>query len=235
MSETTVGKILEEIWISVNDKGLEERRLTIKKARKTRTLFELLVATILSQNTNSRNSSRAFRNLLKRKLIHPKSIIEASMDEIRDSIKVAGLYNRKSIKLKELAQIFMEKDIEGELKQLLKEDVNRARGYLLNLPAIGRKTADIVLLFHYGKPVMPIETVMIYINLYICLAILVLLVIMEKKEKMLRSGEVAEILGVDRHTVVKWIKEGKVKAIRLPSGRYRIPESEVKKILEGSG
>ncbi|MCD6369625.1 MAG: endonuclease III [Thermoproteales archaeon] len=158
MSETTVGKILEEIWISVNDKGLEERRLTIKKARKTRTLFELLVATILSQNTNSRNSSRAFRNLLKRKLIHPKSIIEASMDEIRDSIKVAGLYNRKSIKLKELAQIFMEKDIEGELKQLLKEDVNHARGYLLNLPAIGRKTADIVLLFHYGKPVMPVDT-----------------------------------------------------------------------------
>jgi len=50
---------------------------------------------------------------------------------------------------------------------------------------------------------------------------------------MLRSGEVAEILGVDRHTVVKWVKEGKIKAIRLPSGRYRIPESEVKKILEG--
>jgi len=40
---------------------------------------------------------------------------------------------------------------------------------------------------------------MIYIYLYICLAILVLLVNMEKKEKMLRSGEVAEILGVDRH------------------------------------
>jgi len=50
---------------------------------------------------------------------------------------------------------------------------------------------------------------------------------------MLRSGEVAEILGVDRHTVVKWIKEGNIKAVKLPSGRYRIPESEVKKILEG--
>jgi len=56
---------------------------------------------------------------------------------------------------------------------------------------------------------------------------------MERKEKMLRSGEVAEILGVDRHTVVKWIKEGRIKAIRLPSGRYRIPESEVRRILEG--
>jgi len=65
------------------------------------------------------------------------------------------------------------------------------------------------------------------------LVILVFVVGMEKKERMFRSGEVAEILGVDRHTVVKWIKEGKIKAIKLPSGRYRIPESEVKKILEG--
>jgi len=56
---------------------------------------------------------------------------------------------------------------------------------------------------------------------------------MEKKERLLRSGEVAKLLGVDRHTVVKWIKERKIKAIKLPSGRYRIPESEVKKILEG--
>ena len=65
------------------------------------------------------------------------------------------------------------------------------------------------------------------------MVILVLVVDMERKERMLRSGEVAEILGVDRHTVVKWIKEGKIKAVKLPSGRYRIPESEVRKIIEG--
>ncbi|NHV61182.1 MAG: hypothetical protein HA492_07285 [Candidatus Verstraetearchaeota archaeon] len=34
----------------------------------------------------------------------------------------------------------------------------------------------------------------------------------------------------------KWVKEGKVRAVRLPSGRYRFPESEIKRILgEGSG
>ncbi len=37
------------------------------------------------------------------------------------------------------------------------------------------------------------------------------MVSMERKEKMLRSGEVAEILGVNRHTVVKWIKEGRIR------------------------
>lgn len=58
---------------------------------------------------------------------------------------------------------------------------------------------------------------------------------MERRERMLRSGEVARMLGVDRHTVVKWIKEGWIKAVKLPSGRYRIPESEVRRILEGGG
>ena len=46
---------------------------------------------------------------------------------------------------------------------------------------------------------------------------------MERKERLLRSGEAAEILGVDRHTIVKWIREGRIRAVRLPSGRYRIP------------
>lgn len=43
----------------------------------------------------------------------------------------------------------------------------------------------------------------------------------------------ARILGVSKITVYRWIWEGKVKAIMLPSGRYRIPESELKKIKRG--
>jgi excisionase family DNA binding protein len=53
-------------------------------------------------------------------------------------------------------------------------------------------------------------------------------------EKLLKVSEVARKLNVSRHTVLNWIKRGKIKAIRLPGGRYRIPESEVRKIIEGS-
>ena len=49
---------------------------------------------------------------------------------------------------------------------------------------------------------------------------------MMKMKKMLKVGEVAKILNVSRHTVLNWIRKGKMKAIRLPSGRYRVPESE---------
>jgi len=55
----------------------------------------------------------------------------------------------------------------------------------------------------------------------------------ETKERLLTTSEVAKVLNVTRHAVAKWIREGKVNAIRLPGGRYRIPESEVRKIIEG--
>ena len=67
-------------------------------------------------------------------------------------------------------------------------------------------------------------------DLYACSAIAVFVVYMER---VLGGGEVAGILAVSRHTVVKWIREGDIGAIRPPSGRYRVPESGVGKILEG--
>ncbi len=47
------------------------------------------------------------------------------------------------------------------------------------------------------------------------------------------TSELAKALNVTRHAVIKWIREGRLNAIRLPGGRYRIPESEVRKIIEG--
>ncbi len=59
--------------------------------------------------------------------------------------------------------------------------------------------------------------------------------IMSEFERLYRVKEVCEILRIDRRTLWKWIKEGKIRAIKLPSGRHRIPESEIRKILGGSG
>jgi excisionase family DNA binding protein len=52
-------------------------------------------------------------------------------------------------------------------------------------------------------------------------------------ERHYKTSEVAKILGVDRRTIWRWIKEGKIKGIKLPGKLYVIPESEVKRILEG--
>ena len=50
--------------------------------------------------------------------------------------------------------------------------------------------------------------------------------------KLYRTGEVAKKLGVSKMTVLRWIKSGKLKAHRIGK-EYRVPESEIKRILEG--
>lgn len=50
-------------------------------------------------------------------------------------------------------------------------------------------------------------------------------------EKPLSTGEVARLLHVTPVGVLLWIRAGKLKAYRVPSGRYRIPRAEFRKFL----
>lgn len=43
----------------------------------------------------------------------------------------------------------------------------------------------------------------------------------------LKVKEVAEICRTTRKTILLWIKEGKLQAIKLPGGHYLIPRLEV--------
>jgi excisionase family DNA binding protein len=52
-------------------------------------------------------------------------------------------------------------------------------------------------------------------------------------EKLLRPREVCRRLGISYSTLSRWVREGRIKAIRTASGKYRIPESEVRRIAEG--
>lgn len=56
---------------------------------------------------------------------------------------------------------------------------------------------------------------------------------MSNTGKLHKPQEAALLLNVSRQTLWAWIKKGKIQAIRLPSGRYRIPDSEIAKILRG--
>ncbi len=50
--------------------------------------------------------------------------------------------------------------------------------------------------------------------------------------KLYRTGKVAEMLGVHKVTIIRWIRQGKIKAVRVGK-EFRIPEDEVKRILKG--
>ena len=49
-------------------------------------------------------------------------------------------------------------------------------------------------------------------------------------EKLYTIKEAKELLGVQTHTIQIWDKKGKIRVIRTPGGRRRIPESEILRI-----
>ncbi len=51
------------------------------------------------------------------------------------------------------------------------------------------------------------------------------------EKDFLTTTQVAKRCNISRFTVLKWVKQGRIKAIKLLSGHYRIPESEVKSFM----
>jgi len=52
-------------------------------------------------------------------------------------------------------------------------------------------------------------------------------------EKLLPPREACKRLGISFITLKRWIYSGRIRAVRTPTGRWMIPESEVEKIIGG--
>ena len=50
-------------------------------------------------------------------------------------------------------------------------------------------------------------------------------------EKLYSTGKAAELLSVSFITIKRWIYAGKIKVIKMPTKQYRIPESEIQRLL----
>jgi len=53
-------------------------------------------------------------------------------------------------------------------------------------------------------------------------------------ERLLRPKEACSRLGISYSTLRRWIKEGRIRAVQTLGGKYRIPESEVRRLLSGA-
>jgi len=123
----------------------------------TKDPFKTLIVTIISQNTASKNTAKAFENLSKQFKITPEALANAETSEIEECLKVAGLYRNKAKTIKQTSKIILEK-FHGNLKPTLSLPFEEARKTLLQLPGVGPKTADVVLLFCSEKPTIPVDT-----------------------------------------------------------------------------
>ena len=118
---------------------------------------EELIITILSQNTNDTNRNRAYRSLIDR-FGTLAAVKEATVEEIAEAIKIGGLHNQKSLRIKNaLARIMQERGA-LDISFLAGLPLDRAMNWLLSFPGVGRKTAGIVMLFSFDKPYFPVDT-----------------------------------------------------------------------------
>lgn len=119
--------------------------------------IDLLVETILSQNTSDVNSIRAFGRL---KSAYPDyaALLSAPEDEISEIIRIGGLPDIKARRIKGALQKIENDAGSIDLGFLRCMDNDAARDYLLSIPGVGPKTAAVVLLFSFGMPFMPVDT-----------------------------------------------------------------------------
>jgi excisionase family DNA binding protein len=52
-------------------------------------------------------------------------------------------------------------------------------------------------------------------------------------ERLLRPKEACHRLGISHSTLSRWVREGRIRAVRTAGGVFRVPESEVRRIAEG--
>jgi endonuclease-3 len=119
--------------------------------------FKTLIVTIISQNTSDRNTAKAFENLSNKFKMTPEALANAETDQIEECLKVGGLYKNKAKTIKQISKIILE-EYHGDLEPILSLPLEEARETLMQLPGIGPKTADVMLLFCAERPTIPVDT-----------------------------------------------------------------------------
>ncbi|NWG26949.1 MAG: endonuclease III [Ignavibacteriaceae bacterium] len=119
--------------------------------------IDALIATILSQNTNDRNSFQAYQNL-KEKYKSIDELANAPRSEIEKVIRVAGLGKQKSASIKSFLITLKKKNGKLNLQHIRKMSDDEILDELTSIKGIGVKTASCVLLFSLDRNVCPVDT-----------------------------------------------------------------------------
>jgi endonuclease-3 len=110
--------------------------------------YTLLIAVLLSAQCTDERVNKITPFLFE-KARTPHTMLDLSVEEIREIIKPCGLSPRKSRAIWDLSQIIIEKH-KGEVPNTFEE--------LEALPGVGHKTASVVMSQAFGVPAFPVDT-----------------------------------------------------------------------------
>lgn len=110
--------------------------------------YELLIATILSAQCTDVRVNKTTKVLFE-KYNTPEDMLKLSAEELRNIIKSCGLSKTKSTNILKTSRILIEK---------YQSIVPNKMEQLIELPGVGRKTANVVLSNAYGIPGIAVDT-----------------------------------------------------------------------------
>lgn len=113
----------------------------------SKTPLQILIATVLSSRTKDTTTAKVCRQLF-RQIKTPQDILEIPQKKLEKSLYPVGFYRNKAKLLKQMARIIIKK-FDGKVPSNMKS--------LLELPGVGRKTANIVLERAFHQPAIGVD------------------------------------------------------------------------------
>ncbi len=148
MTTARIYEIMKKMKLSLSYKNLA-RPTALKglQAEEEQDPFKILIGTILSARTRDEITTRVVNNLF-RKFKNPEELAKADIEETKAIIHSIGFYNVKAKRIKEVSRLIVER-YNGEVPS----DIQK----LLELPGVGRKTANCVLVYGFKKAAIPVD------------------------------------------------------------------------------
>lgn len=111
-------------------------------------VFELLVAVLLSAQATDKSVNKATRSLFQ-VASTPRTMLDLGLDGLERHIRTIGLYRSKARHLLQTCAMLLERHGGA---------VPRTREQLEALPGVGRKTANVILNSAFGEPTIAVDT-----------------------------------------------------------------------------
>jgi endonuclease-3 len=119
-----------------------------KTSLKYRNQFTLLTSVVLSAQCTDTNVNNVTKDIYE-KYYTPKHFVDLGIIKIKKMIKSIGLFNMKAKNLYNLSKILIKKH-QSKVPNTFED--------LINLPGVGRKTANVVLNAAFNKPTIAVDT-----------------------------------------------------------------------------
>ncbi|MBI5930148.1 MAG: endonuclease III [Chloroflexi bacterium] len=140
-------EVYQRLLVAYGDHPLKPRREPMHE----------LVSTMLSHRTTEREEQLAYDEM-RRRFGTWEAVRDAPLEKLTEAIQKANYPEAKARNIQTVLQRIITERGEATIDFLQELPVEKAIEWLTDLPGVGIKTATLVLLFCFSKPVLPVDT-----------------------------------------------------------------------------